>query len=100
MKWRADPVMTNVKTTGLPIDKLEFPAITICGLGMIEATLDRAYAYQIDQFFTRKNRTVTWPDDYSNDTREAAEELLRSEGLYQDFIDELYPGKAKNKVPL
>ena len=28
--WRDSPVLTTVATTGYPIEKIEFPAITIC----------------------------------------------------------------------
>ena len=29
--WQNDPILTTVATTGLPIENIEFPAITICG---------------------------------------------------------------------
>lgn len=84
--------MTNVKTTGHPIDRLDFPAITICGLGMIEATLYRAYAFQIGAFLESKNVTPNW-NDTNEDWREAAEDYLIETGLFDDFIEELYPGE-------
>ena len=28
--WKNNPVLTTVATTGYPIEKIEFPAITIC----------------------------------------------------------------------
>ena len=33
--WQDNPVLTSVRTTGLPISEIEFPAITICGQGSI-----------------------------------------------------------------
>ena len=30
LNWKANPVLTTVATTGFPIEKVEFPAITIC----------------------------------------------------------------------
>jgi hypothetical protein len=29
--WQDDPIITTVSTTALPINNLEYPAITICG---------------------------------------------------------------------
>ena len=30
LEWKANPVLTTVATTGFPIEKVEFPSITIC----------------------------------------------------------------------
>ena len=30
INWKENPVLTSVATTGYPIEKVEFPAITIC----------------------------------------------------------------------
>ena len=30
VEWKGNPVLTTVATTGFPIEKVEFPAITIC----------------------------------------------------------------------
>ena len=41
--WQEDPIITSVRTTALPIEDLEYPAITICGQGMSTDTLDRSW---------------------------------------------------------
>ena len=33
--WQADPVLTSVSTTGYDIQKMEYPAITICAQGSV-----------------------------------------------------------------
>ena len=33
--WQDDPIITSIATTGLPIQKIPFPSITICAQGMI-----------------------------------------------------------------
>ena len=38
---------------------LEFPAITICGLGMIDEVIEQAYVNQITNYLTAKG---TWVD--------------------------------------
>ena len=88
--------MTSVKTTGHQIDKLEFPAITICGLGMIEATLDRAYGHQISEFLKTRNVTMDPEEDGDIENyRHHAEDMLYNQGLFGEFLEELYPGKKR-----
>ena len=31
--WKENPVLTSVKTTGLPIKNIQYPTIIICGQG-------------------------------------------------------------------
>ena len=30
-EWKDDPILTTVGTTSLPVEKIEFPTITLCG---------------------------------------------------------------------
>ena len=34
--WKDAPVLTSVSSTGLPLRKIDFPAITICSQGLIQ----------------------------------------------------------------
>ena len=34
--WKEAPVLTSVRSTGLPLRKIDFPAITICSQGLIQ----------------------------------------------------------------
>ena len=34
--WQDSPVLTSIKSTGLPLQKIDFPAITICSQGLIQ----------------------------------------------------------------
>ena len=34
--WKEAPVLTSVSSTGLPLRKINFPAITICSQGLIQ----------------------------------------------------------------
>ena len=40
--WQDDPVITIIGTTGLPIEKVKFPSITICGQGTAKEIVDAA----------------------------------------------------------
>ena len=35
--WVEYPTLNSLKTTGMPISEIDFPAITICGHGSLDA---------------------------------------------------------------
>ena len=37
--WKDAPVLTSVSSTGLPLRKIDFPAITICSQGLIQVVI-------------------------------------------------------------
>ena len=37
--WQENPILTSLKTTGMPISNIDFPAITICGQGSIKEVI-------------------------------------------------------------
>ena len=37
--WKDSPVLTSVSSTGLPIQNIDFPAITICSQGLIKVII-------------------------------------------------------------
>ena len=39
--WQENPILTTVATTSYPIEKLEYPTITICPQGEIRETVGR-----------------------------------------------------------
>ena len=36
--WKESPVLTSVRSTGLPLQNVDFPAITICSHGLIKVS--------------------------------------------------------------
>jgi len=84
--WKNDPMLTTVGTTGLPVTKLPFPAITICGLGTIKETVDKVLVESIVSFYDEKfNLNIT--DD--------ASELSNNEFLAKygaNYTDYAFPG--------
>ena len=38
-EWKASPVLTSIRSTGLPLQNISFPAITICSQGLIKAKI-------------------------------------------------------------
>ena len=39
--WKDSPVLTSVSSTGLPIQNIDFPAITICSQGLIKVMIKK-----------------------------------------------------------
>ena len=42
--WKEAPVLTSVSSTGLPLRKIDFPAITICSQGLIQVYISSSKA--------------------------------------------------------
>ena len=42
-KWQDDPMLTTISTTGLPIQDVPFPSITICAQGIIFNSVNNIY---------------------------------------------------------
>ena len=52
--WQDDPVLTSVGTTGLPIEKVLFPSITICAQGSAREIVDSAFVKQFTEYLLEK----------------------------------------------
>ena len=78
--WQDDPMITTVSSTGLPLKNIEYPAITICSQGMVQAILDKALDKQFNDFLVANNHD---PDTISDATRKELE---------QTFVSDKYPG--------
>ena len=78
--WKDNPVLTSVKTTGLPIEKIEFPAITICSQGSANDIIDAALFQQFKRY---ENKKVSEDKSF---------EELAFDKKIQKFLEDLYPG--------
>ena len=59
--WLNSPVMTTIKTSALPINKINFPAVTICGQGMNEDIVTAGilkFTKKITRFFKDSNNML------------------------------------------
>ena len=78
--WKDNPVLTSVKTTGLPIEKIEFPAITICSQGSANEIIDAALFQQFKRYESKK---VSEDRSYQK---------LSLDKKVQIFLEDMYPG--------
>jgi len=52
--WQDNPVITTVGTTAYPIQKIEFPAVTICGQGNNEEILAAGFLKMFSDYLSQK----------------------------------------------
>ena len=83
-EWEDNPVITTLDTIALPIEEIEFPAITICPQGSRHEIIDSVLLKQFQKFIKRKAYSKT------NVTQEESMEQV------EEFIKDVYPG-AKEK---
>ena len=56
-EWQLSPVLTTVTSTAFPVEEIEFPAVTICGFGMIEEAFNAGIMKQFFNYLTELNVT-------------------------------------------
>ena len=78
--WKDNPVLTSVKTTGLPIEKIDFPAITICSQGSANDIIDAALFQQFKRYENKKSSEDKFFEDLAFDVK------------IQKFLQDMYPG--------
>ncbi len=88
IEWRKNPVLTTVSTTGYPVSKLDFPAVTLCSLGLVNTIMDNAYLYYLEEYADEKGVDVSG-DEFDGDTDAILDKLL-DEG--HDFNEDHFPG--------
>ena len=101
MQWQDHPVITELDTVALPIEEIEFPAVTICPQGAIKNMSEIVLGQQFMEFVKDKRKK-----EKSRRKREVApwnSTEIKRELTYQDMINnmkefmrEVYPG-AKDK---
>ena len=80
ISWQDHPVITSIGTTGLPIERVKFPSITICAQGTAKEIVDAALFKQFNEYLGRKNKIFS----------ELSQRELYDEG--NAFLKDMYPG--------
>ena len=100
--WEANPVITNLETIAMPIEDIEFPAVTICPQGSIQGIVENVLFHQLREYVSNKEQTYRRKRSSSVDTashlNENAWNVTYEEMMFQiqDFLRDVYPG-AKDK---
>lgn len=90
--YHETPTITSVFSTGHPVRKMDFPSITMCGLGMVEDILNAAIWVQAEIFIAEQRGTDRYSFNYSLETESLKDLFAQNNVDYQLFIDEMYPG--------
>ena len=75
-EWQSQPVLTTIGTTGLPIEKIKFPAITICGQGSSKDILNNAMFRQLGTYLASQGKNIS----------EMSEEEVSSKNFIFNFM--------------
>ena len=78
--WKEHPVLTSVSSTGLPLQKIDFPAITICSQGLIQDVIFQALDKQFDDYLVGEGLD---PDTMTQEEKDAKKDA---------YTQALYPG--------
>ena len=78
--WQDDPVVTTLETVALPIEDIEFPAVTICPQGSRQEIVDLVLFRQLTEYIGKsRNNLTTFTEE------EMAEQAVA-------FLNDVYPG--------
>jgi len=101
MQWQDHPVVTELDTVALPIEEIEFPAVTICPQGSIKNMSEIVLGQQFMEFVKDKRKKEQSRRKRAADHWNSTE--IKRELTYQDMINymkefmrEVYPG-ARDK---
>ena len=104
-QWETSPVITNLETIALPIEKIKFPAVTICPQGSVEEVMDNVLFQQFTEYLNNKNQTNRSKRSPFQDTDSQLEQNTRDLwnvtyeemlGQIEDFMRDVYPGALDN----
>ena len=84
-EWQENPVATTLETVALPIEEIEFPAVTICPQGSRQEIIDLVLLRQLTEHIKKSVENLT---------------TLTDKELARDFLDKVYPGARESPTLL
>ena len=108
-QWKDDPVITTLDTAALPIEDIEFPAVTICPQGSVSGIMSSVLFKQLKEYISKK-----WEDEITRLKRaDGFQELskqrahapwnLTYDGMMKEvdeFLRDVYPGAKDTPTKL
>ena len=61
--WKDSPITTTIEDPAVPIQEIDFPAITLCGMGTMSDLVEVAYSRQLREYLISKGVDVTAFDE-------------------------------------
>ena len=96
MAWRANMVVTNMRSNGKPVNELDFPTVTICGSGLHMAGVEKTL--KEDFINWREERGQTEMDDIEEDLVEYMNETYQITNAEWNILDILNTMIAPNNA--
>lgn len=106
-QWKTNPVTTNLATNSLPMEKIKFPAVTVCPQGYTKEIMDNVLGLQFKEYLKEKilrgeirpKRDTKEEEGHVNHSRAAVSwnmTKLEMEAIVNDFLRNNYPGSRGN----
>ena len=90
-QWQDDPVITTLETAALPIENIDFPAITICPQGSINQILSSVLFKQLKEYIIQMDDGLDLGNDTATQQRVAwnltSNDMMR---LTKSFLKDVY----------
>ena len=106
-QWVDDPVVTTLNTISLPVERIDFPAVTLCPQGSTEDIIDNFFYHQFEEWFlnqpdvesskVRKKRLVeqrSLCNCHVTDQKNMTVDVLQC--CFRHFLDDKFPGVYPN----
>ena len=92
--WQHNPVITTLDTVALPIEEIEFPAITICPQGSLEEIWDSVLFLQLKSYILNKTLEGQGKQKRSTDSQDIFWNLTHDQLMIKagEFLEDIYPG--------
>jgi hypothetical protein len=111
IQWQDNPVMTNLDTVSLPIEDIEFPAVTICPQGSMRDIVESVLFLQFSKYIKNELGTNLTRMERSDASNNAVDGKDFTEGRWQltydemmDYVDaflkDVYPGAMDKPTKL
>ena len=103
IQWKADPVVTSLDTVTVPIEELEFPAVTICPQGAVREIGKAVLFKQFKEYIWKKRENNSPMQDIDSDDDnlllpEMSLDEMMSEA--EEFLRDIYPGAKENPTKM
>ena len=103
--WKYDPVVTTLDTIAMPIEEIEFPAVTVCPQGTVSDIMENVMFQQLREYIQNKSkqsRQKRSDTKTSNHHGKDKWNVTYDEMMEQinEFLKDVYPGANDNPIKL
>ena len=101
--WQDQPVITTLDTAALPIEEIEFPAVTICPQGSRQQMLESVLFRQLKRYIEGKEGNVNATNRRLKRKASETESFLTEDEMMEQieaFIKDVYPGATQKPTML